>query len=121
MFTPCTEKRGTAYFEFQYCKKEAPLEKLVKNGYGHWEADSLLVHMDSGEEFFKHYREYLEAANAPDGANEFCYYGVNYYTREQTEHIITAIRKDLPKGCETIVGWLEKALTEYNGFYFLGI
>ena len=33
MFIPCSEKQGSAYFEFQYCKKEWNIKKLLKKGY----------------------------------------------------------------------------------------
>lgn len=121
MFIACTEKKGSAYFEFQYCKKDLPLKKLVKpGGYGFWEKDSILVHIDD-DTFFENYLKYLEPTNAPNGTTEFCYYGINYYTKEQTLSIVKRIKEDKPKEFEIVVAWLEKAITDYNGFYFLGI
>ncbi len=123
MFIPCAKKRkrSSAYFELQYCKKEGDLKKLVENGYGYWEKDSLLVHIDHEEGFFNGYRKYLEPTNAPNGTCEFCYYGVNYYTKEQTESILERIKEDKPEGFEVISSWLEKAVNDYNDFYLLGI
>lgn len=47
--------------------------------------------------------------------------GVNYYTKEQAVDILQRIKKDKPKDYEILAEWLEKAVSEYNGFYFLGV
>lgn len=121
MFISCKDRNGSAYYEFQYCKKDMILKKLLDKGYGFWAEDSLLVHTDDDEEFFKNYLKYLCFTNAPDGTNEFCEYGVNYYTREQTRAISEKIKEDRPKDFEILADWLYKAVTDYNGFFFLGI
>ena len=118
MFIPCSEKRGSAYFEFQYCKKEWNIKKLLKKGYSFWGKDSLLVHVDYDRDFFENYGDYLET---PDGTQKLDPYGVNYYTKEQTFVIIEQIKNDNPQEFDVLVTWLEKAATEYNGFFFLGI
>ena len=49
LFIPCTEKRkgSTAYYEFQYCKRDQTEEQAVKSdAWTYWAEDSLLVHMD---------------------------------------------------------------------------
>lgn len=46
MFIPCSEKQGSAYFEFQYCKKEWNVKKLLKRGYSFWKKDSLFFNAD---------------------------------------------------------------------------
>ena len=121
MFIQYSEKKSSTCFEFQYCKKEWNIKKLVKKGYGFGEKDSLLVPIYNEKEFFENYSKYLEPTNAPNGTTEFCYYGVNYYTKEQALGIIAQIKKDKPKDFETLVVWLEKAIIDYNGFFFLGI
>lgn len=93
----------------------------METGYGFWEKDSLLIHIDYEEDFFNGYRRYLEPTNTPNGTCEFCYYGVNYYTKEQTEAILKRIKEDKPEKFEVISSWLEKAVKDYNGFYLLGI
>ena len=118
MFIPCSEKRGSAYFEFQYCKKEWNIKKLLKKGYSFWEKDSLLVHVDYYRDLFENYGDYLETL---DGTQKLDPYGVNYYTKEQTFVIIEQIKNDKPQEFDVLVTWLEKAVTEYNGFFFLGI
>ena len=121
MFIPCTEKQGTAYFEFQYCKKEWHIRKLLKKGYSYWEKDSLLVHIDSDRDFFEKYGGYLKAPDSPDGMQKLDPFGVNYYTKEQTYIIMEQIKNDRPQEFEALLTWLEKAVTKYNGFFFLGI
>ena len=118
MFIPCSEKQGSAYFEFQYCKKEWNIKKLSKKGYSFWGKDSLLVHVDYDRDFFENYGDYLET---PDGTQKLDPYGVKYYTKEQTFAIIEKIKADSPEEFETLMSWLEKAAIEYNGFFFLGI
>lgn len=121
LFTTNKERAGTAYFEFQYCKKEGSLKNLVKRGYSFWKDDSVLVNVNNEEIFFQEYFKYLEFPNAPNGTQDFDPYGVNYYTKEQTMSIIERIKEDKPQDFESLVVWLEKAVSEYNGFYFLGI
>ena len=121
MFIPCSEKHGSAYFEFQYCKKEWNVKKILKKGYSFWENDSLLVHIDSDKDFFENYGDYLNTPNFPEAKQALDPYGVNYYTKEQTFVIMERIKNDKPKEFEALIVWLEKAATEYNGFFFLGI
>lgn len=121
MFIPCSEKQGTAYFEFQYCKKEWTTKKLIKKGFSYWEKDSLLVHIDNDKEFLDNYEVYLQFPTVPKGKGDFDFCSSNYYTKEQTLLILDQIKNDKPKEFETLVAWLEKATTDYNGFFFLGI
>ena len=121
VFIPCSEKRGSAYFEFQYCKKEWNIKKLLRKGYSFWDKESLLVHIDNDKTFFDNYLDYLKAPESYRGTEEFDCCGVNYYTKEQTLKILEKIKVDQPKDFEVLAEWLEKAVAEYNGFYFLGI
>ena len=121
MFIPCLERKGSAYFEFQYCKKELSIKKLLRRGYSFKEKDSLLIHVDSDKDFFENYGDYFKAPKSPDGTQQLDPYGVNYYTKEQTLTIIEQIENDKPPYYETLVAWLKKAITDYNGFFFLGI
>ena len=121
MFIPCSEKQGSAYYEFQYCKKDWNTKKILKKGYSFWEKDSLLIHVDNDRDFFENYGDYFKAPKSPDGTQQLDPYGVNYYTKEQTLTIIEQIENDKPPYYETLVAWLKKAITDYNGFFFLGI
>lgn len=121
MFITCSEKQGSAYFEFQYCKKEFDIKNTLKKDFSFWEKDSLLVHIDYDIEFFDNYADYLKTPDHIENALKFDAYGVNYYTKEQALTILNMIKKDKPKDFEVFVEWLDKATTEYNGFFFLGI
>ena len=81
----------------------------------------MLIHVDDDMRFFENYGKYLEKPNSPDGTQKLDPYGVNYYTKEQTFVIIEQIKNDKPQEFDVLVTWLEKATTEHNGFYFLGI
>ena len=71
--------------------------------------------------FFKYYQDYLEKTNTPDGSGKFYEFGINYYTKAQTQTIIERIKNDKPLDFERLLPWLEKAVAEYNGFYLLGV
>ena len=124
MFIPCSEREGTAYFEFQFCKKKSFIHRIFTAIVGwrdFWAKDSLLVEIEVEAIFFKNYGEYLKSPTPKNGFQELDPYGVNYYTKEQTLSILEGIEKAKPKDFEVLVAWLEKAATEYNGFYFIGI
>lgn len=123
IFLPMSKKKkGTsAYYEFQYCKNDLPLEVLMKKGYTHWQEDSLLVHIDDDTRLFEHYLRYLSPTHAPNGTNEFCYFGVNYYTKDETSKILEKIKKEKPMYSDVLTKWLTAAVEEHNGFFFLGI
>ncbi len=121
MFLPCSEKQGSAYYEFQYCKKEWNIKKLLKKGYSFWEKDSLLVHVDNDSAFFDSYADYLKTPDSSNGTQDFYACGVNYYTKKQASVILEKIKLNKPKDFEILADWLDKAISEYNGFYFLGI
>ena len=121
MFIPCSEKQGSAYFEFSYCKKDWNTKKLLKKGYSFFENDSLLVHIDRQRDFFENYGDYLMNPNSSNGTQHLDPYGVNYYTIEQTFLIIKQIENDKPPYYGTLLPWLQKAVNYYNGFFFLGI
>lgn len=124
MFIPCSERKGTAYFEFQFCKRKSLARRMFTAIVGEvdfWAKDSLLVDANADESFFKEYGAYIKFPTAKNGFQELDPYGVNYYTKEQARSILEKIKKDKPKGFEVLGIWLEKAVTEYDGFYFLGI
>lgn len=125
LFIPCAKKRkgSTAYYEFQYCKRDLTVEQAVKSdAWTYWAEDSLLVHMDGEHELFQHYiKPYMSAPHAPNGSRVYFYAGVNYYTREETAEMLERIKTDRPDGCEVLIPWLERAAGEFFGFYILGI
>ena len=121
LFLPCRVRWGTAWFEFQYCKTEASLKKILDHPQQHWMSDSLIVYLDDQERLLDAYLPYLEHPESPDGSGTFCYYGINYYTKERTAQMLEQIRADRPEDCDILIPWLEKAASKYNGFYLLGI
>lgn len=118
LFLLCAERKGTAYFEFQYCKKDWSVRKLLRRGYKFWESDSLLVYIDDEEKFFSDYQKYLKP---PDGKSEVDPFGINYYSKKHANNILKRIQEEKPTDWEILAKWLEKAASEYNGFFFLGI
>lgn len=121
MFIPCSERNGSCYYEFQYCRKEWNLKKILKKGFSFWEKNSLLIHINDDRRFFEIYGEYLKDPNSPDDIQELDPHGPNYYTKEHTFSIIEQIKKDKPEEYEYLIPWLQKAANDYNGFFFLGI
>ena len=121
MFIPCKGKTGTAYFEFQYCKKEWTGGNFMESGYSYWEEDSLLIHVDEADLFFDQYGKYFRCPQAVSGVSKLEYCGENYYSKEQTAQILQRIKKECPQEHEPLIAWLEKAVTEYNGFFMIGI
>lgn len=118
MFLPCSGRKGSAYFEFQYCKKTGKEKKLMRGSGEFWKPDSLIVNVYDMEKLLSAYSGYLKS---PCGASELDAYGINYYTKEQTQKILNEIKEDKPEDHETLADWLEKAANDYNGFYFVGI
>ena len=91
----------------------------------HWCQDSLFIDDDEvdsrGIPFLAHYLKYLKNPQTPDGSNELCCYGINYYDRTQTEAIINRLENDRPQDCDALLAWLRQAVSLHHGFYFLGV
>lgn len=120
LFIPCNKRKGSNYYEFQYCKIDKPIDKILNN-YKFGAEDSLLVHGDNDKAFMEIYADYLDNPYSPDNSNTFCCYGVNYYDKEKTRIIINTLKNSQPIYYEVLISWLKNAVTLYNGFYFLGI
>jgi hypothetical protein len=122
IFLPASKKKkgSSAYYELSFCKKNLPIEELTKNGYTYWSEDSLLFYIDDDARFFEHYMKYFEKPHTPDGSGRFFYAGINYYTAEETEKMLSRIKKDAPPYSAPLIEWLTEARA-YNGFFFLGI
>lgn len=112
---------GTGYFEFQYCKEQLPFRKLIKGSGRFWLEDSLYFYMDYDRIFFYDYGEYFSRPTTPNGKRVFDCWGSNYYTKEQAAEIVKAIGQNAPVDSEILIPWLERAATEFNGFYICGI
>ena len=109
------ERKGDAYFEFQYRRKDyEPNEEVQKN--------SLFLYWDDEEAFWEIYEPYFNAMNVLTGKEEpFDFYSENAASKEQAEVLREELLKHHPKEYEIFAEWLEKAYTEYNGFYISGM
>lgn len=113
MFVTNGERSGsTAYFEFSYCKN--PKKFGNDSSFKYWSVDSLCVHIDDEKVFFENYGKYLKNPR-------FDYFGLNYYTKEQTKEIIKQITRDKPQEYAILLSWLQCAADDYYGFCFVGI
>ena len=120
LFLPCRARSGSAYYEFQFCRTEGRAAKLMRSVRPRQD-DSLVVSVEDDDRFFKLYGRYLEDPQSPGLRNAFDPFGINYYSREKTERILARLREDRPEAYETLALWLEKAASDCNGFFFLGI
>lgn len=120
VFTRPKDRRGSAYYEFQYCKTDGSVRTIMKS-HGSWLDDSLLIYMDDDTKFFEQYGEYLQKPISPNGSHTFDYAGINYYAPEMARMIIERIKAAQPENCDELLAWLDPAASEYNGFFFLGI
>lgn len=109
------ERNGNEYFEFQYrVKDDEPNRKVQKN--------SLFLYWDDEEAFLEIYAPYFNAMNVLTGKKEpFDFYSENAASKEQARLLREKILKHHPKEYEIFAEWLEKAYTEYNGFYISGM
>ena len=109
------ERKGDAYFEFQYRRKDyEPNEEVQKN--------SLFLYWDDEEAFLEIYAPYFNAMNVLTGnKNPFDFYSENTISKEQASVLREELLKHRPEEYEVFVDWLEKAAQEYNGFYISGM
>ena len=109
------ERKGNGYFEFQYrVKDDEPNREAQKN--------SLFLYWDDEEAFLEIYEPYFNAMNLLTGNDEpFDFYSENVASKEQARVLREEIQKHHPKEYEIFAEWLEKAYTEFNGFYISGM
>ena len=109
------ERKGNEYFEFQYrVKDDEPNRKVQKN--------SLFLYWDDEEAFLEIYAPYFNAMNVLTGKKEpFDFYSENAASKEQARVLREEILKHRPEEYEIFAEWLEKAYTEFNGFYISGM
>ena len=115
---------GSYFIEVQYCKLASCSkikEIIAVDAIEHWKNDSLYIYGDDDEEFTSYYGEIFTGGiynNEKRGVVDLC--GINYYSQEQTEHIMERVKKERPIDYQTLLRWLEKA-DKYNGIYVLGL
>lgn len=123
MFIAESEREGSCYFEFQFCKADSPVKnncvdtEIVEP----WKKDSLLISDENFDDFYKLYKNIFCCALLPNGKKGFDYYGINYYDNEAAEKILQELKKAIKIEYKNLISWLQIAVEKYNGFYILGI
>lgn len=115
---------GSCYIELQYCtlSRDTKLKNIVSiDTVEHWKNDSLYLHGNDMNEFWSLYNKIFSNGYYN---NEKCgvvdMNGINYYTPEQTAHIIRQLIEEKPKDYQELLDWLINT-EEFNGFYILGV
>lgn len=118
------QRDSTAYYEFQFCKIDKPISHILgEEKFSHlefWKEDSLCIEIDAFERFVDNFPVFLKTS-AIQGGDKFNYYGPNYYSREMTVQILEEMKCVIQKTDNILIEWLERAASEFNGFYILGI
>lgn len=114
---------GSDFLELQFCqlKRGTSIKKIVDTDtITCWLNDSLYVHGDDWDTFYKHYKIIFRNGVYPNlKSGEIDWSGINYYSPEQVNEMIKALEKNKPKDYQVVSDWLNKA-TEFNGVYILG-
>lgn len=113
------QAKNTANIEIAY-NKESSNKKIFKN-YKIKNYDSLYIKEEDFDCFFKNYLPLLDKCISPDKSNKFCYYGLNYYTKERSKEIFDIIKSSDLVDRRSFLIWLYQAFNLYNGFYIYGI
>ncbi len=117
MFVTNNERIGSAYVEFQFCKKKKPYfcGKLV--GYKFWLEDSIFLHVDNFDiDNSKNIYPLLKQVNS-----KLNMYGPNYFDKEMTSILLHLIDNLDDNDFEVLKEFLKKAIEKYNGIYILGV
>ena len=123
MFITDQERKGTGYYEFQFCKNNNPLifGKINNKIIRYWEKDSLSILDDEFVDFYKEYGEIFECAVLANGQKGFDDFGINYYDISTTKEILAKLKNRIDKKYIILMDFLEKAIKDYNGFYIMGL
>jgi len=113
---------GSFFIEIQYCTLPESTDIKVITSVGsikNWQNNSLYVNDEN--KFFEEYCSILNKGyynNLKQGIIDI--YGINYYTKTETENIKKKLKENKPEDSEALLNWLEDA-EKFNGFYVLGI
>ncbi len=112
--------RGSDFVEIQYCHFPVGTpEKKIVNVISHWALTSSYV--EDENEFYTKYKDILGDGlynNLKYGRVDLC--GINYYSPEKAQRIMSSLNKHKPKGYEVFLKWLSNAPFN-NSFYILGL
>ena len=113
---------GSLFIEIQYCTlPESTDIKVITSveSIKNWQNNSLYVNDEN--KFYSEYSAILNKGyynNLKQGIVDI--YGINYYTKTETENIKKKLKENKPEDSEALLNWLESE-DSYNGFYILGI
>ena len=115
---------GSDFIEIQYCRlpEGTSIREIVSvDAIKHWKADSLYISGDDMDLFYQSYGDIITGGvynNRERGPMDL--FGINFYSREQTDAIIERLAEEKPPEYQILCSWLQ-AGKPYGGFYILGV
>ena len=115
---------GSDFIEIQYCRlpEGTSLREIVSiDAIKHWKDDSLYISGDDMDLFYQSYGDIITGGvynNGDRGPMDL--FGINFYSREQTNEIIERLAEEKPPGYQILCRWLQ-ADGQSLGFYVLGV
>ena len=115
---------GSDFIEIQYCRlpEGTSLREIVSiDAIKHWKDDSLYISGDDMDLFYRSYGDIITGGvynNGDRGPMDL--FGINFYSREQTNEIIERLAEEKPPGYQILCRWLQ-ADEQSLGFYVLGV
>ena len=113
---------GSCFIEIAYCNMplNTDVKEIMKLENIEFRSNNSIYIYDENK-FYDEYSKILNKGfynNLKQGTVDI--YGVNYYTKLETENILNKLKENKPEDYETFLNWLEKE-SGFNGFYVLGI
>ena len=123
-FVSNNERKGSNYFEFQFCKIKDPIKKTIFGkyrikGYKMRGDDSIYLDSESFDYMIEKYDNYIRLDN--NSHERFAYYGENYYDKDCALELLQSIKSINDSELSVLISFLEEDIEKYNGFYLLGI
>ena len=115
---------GSDFIEIQYCRlpEGTSLREIVSiDAIKHWKDDSLYISGDDMDLFYQSYGDIITGGvynNGDRGPMDL--FGINFYSREQTNEIIERLAEEKPPGYQILCRCLQ-ADEQSLGFYVLGV
>lgn len=115
---------GSDFIEIQYCRlpEGTSLREIVSiDAIKHWKDDSLYISGDDMDLFYQSYGDIITGGVYNNGDRDpMDLFGINFYSREQTNEIIERLAEEKPPGYQILCRWLQ--VDEQSlGFYVLGV
>ena len=115
---------GSDFIEIQYCRlpKGTSIREIVSvDAIKDWKDDSLYIFGDDMDLFYQSYGDIITGGvynNGDRGPMDL--FGINFYSREQTNEIIERLAEEKPPGYQIMCRWLQSD-EQSLGFYVLGV